>query len=84
MSKPDRIEHRGEWMQSYHGGTWHLAVFHETYYAVSGRVFSTYHTTACNGASLYSVWGKPTVKPERPADAKVCKRCAAIAAKVKS
>jgi hypothetical protein len=82
--KPDHIELRGEWMQNYHGGPWHLAVFHETYTMVTGRVASQYHTTACNGASLYTPYGKPTIKPTKPEPKPLrafCKRCERIAAK---
>jgi hypothetical protein len=65
------------WMRHSDGGLWHVAIQQEIRGDKTGTLLHTFYKTACNGKTLYSPYGKPTIDfrvPNAP-----CKRCAALA-----
>lgn len=55
-------------------GLWHIGLKRESRGEVTGKVFSTYYVTKCNGKSLGGAWGQ-TIADELPAHASKCPRC---------
>jgi len=64
-----------KWISGNSGG-WHLGVEKEHRGAKSGKVYSRYVVTACNGKQLGGAWGHR--ETESPPPENICKHCAKI------